>query len=176
MTPYDRTYLSRNRTAATFPFPELRACIDYTICEFAGEFRDALLRYERSGDRRNTDRQHDARAEMGDALFMLLSACIRADHAPQLVPVVNTYSMRRECNEITRYLTHAADHAARLDGETTSHDDAADMLHRHLDHAYSYMVHLCTVHFGWPVDGVVNAACVKFERKWAPQRLEEEVR
>ena len=176
MTPYDRTYLSRNRTAATFPFPELRACIDYTICEFAGELRDAMLRSERGGDRRNNDKAHNQQAELGDAFYMLLSACIRAEHEPVLMPVVSTYSLRRECNEITRYLTHAADHAEQNETGHGAWYDAVDMLHRHLDHAYSYMVHLCTVVYGWPVDGVVNAACVKFERKWAPQSLEEEAR
>ncbi len=169
MTPYDRTHLSRSRTTAAFPFPELRPCIDYAICEFAGELRDALLRDERSADRRNTDRDHSQRAELGDAFYMLLSACIRADHAPQLVPIVGTYSFRRECNEIVRYLTHAADHAARLDGETTSRDDAHDMLCRHLDHAYSYMVHLCECVYGWPAVAIVEEACCKFERKYAPQ-------
>ena len=56
MTPYERTHLSRNRTAGAFPFPELRPCIDYAICEFAGELRDAMLRDERTGDRRNNDK------------------------------------------------------------------------------------------------------------------------
>lgn len=175
MTPYDRTTLSRERTADAFPFPELRACIDYAITEFAGEFRDALLRSERVGDKRNHERNLDEQSELGQAFYMLLSACIRAEHEPVLMPVVSTYSMRRECNEITRYLTHAADHAETLDRHDTRYD-AHDMLCRHLDHAYSYMVHLCTCGYGWPVDGVVNAACVKFERKWAPQTLEEEVR
>lgn len=171
MTPYDRTHLSRNRTAGAFPFPELRPCIDYAICEFAGELRDAMLRYERAGDRRNNDRQHDQRAELGDAFYMLLSACIRADHAPELVAIVGAYSMRRQCNEVVRYLTHAADYAEMLE-EDAGDDRARIALCRSLDNAYSYMVALCTLDFELPVDGVVNAACVKFERKWATQTLE----
>ncbi len=173
MTPYDRTHLSRNRTAGAFPFPELRPCIDYAITEFAGEFRDALLRYERTGDRRNNDRRHDTVAEMGDALFMLLSSCIRAHHEPQLVPIVGAYSTRRQCNEVVRYLTHAADYAEMLE-EDAGNDRAHDALCRCFDHAYSYMVALCTLEFEWPIGGVVNAACVKFERKWAPESLEPE--
>ena len=173
MTPFERTHLSRNRTAGAFPFPELRPCIDYAITEFAGEFRDALLRSERVGDKRNHERNLDEQIELGQAFYMLLSACIRAEHEPVLMPVISTYSMRRECNEIVRYLTHAADHAEQIETGHGARYDAADMLHRHLDHAYSYMVHLCTVVYGWPVDGVVNAACVKFERKWAPQSLED---
>ena len=166
MTPYDRTHLSRNRTAGAFPFPELRACIDYAITEFAGEFRDALLRSERVGDKRNHERNLDEQSELGQAFYMLLSACIRADHAPLLVPVVGTYSMRRECNEITRYLTHAADHAEAMAGDSPRYD-AHEMLCRHLDHAYSYMVHLCVHWYGLAVPDVVEDACAKFERKYA---------
>ncbi len=166
MTPYERTALSRERTAAAFPFPELRPCIDYTICEFAGELRDAVLRDERTADKRNTDRAHSQRTELGDSFYMLLSACIRADHAPLLVPVVGTYSMRRECNEITRYLTHAADHAEAMAGDSPRYD-AHEMLCRHLDHAYSYMVHLCVHWYDLAVPDVVEDACAKFERKYA---------
>ena len=166
MTPYDRTALSRERTAAAFPFPELRPSLDYCICEFAGELRDAVLRDERTGDRRNTDRAHSQRTELADALFMLLSACIRAGHAPQLVPVVGVLSFRRECNEITRYLTHAADYAEQLE-QDGSNEHARYALRHDLDAAYSYMVHLCTCGYGWDVDGVVEDACAKFERKHA---------
>ena len=171
MTPYDRTHLSRNRTAGAFPFPELRACIDYAITEFAGEFRDALLRSERVGDKRNHERNLDERNELGQAFYMLLSSCIRADHAPQLVPIVGAYSTRRQCNEVVRYLTHAADYAEMLEDEP-GNDRARIALQHSLDSAYSYMVALCTLDFEWPVDGVVDAACTKFERKWAPWALE----
>lgn len=166
MTPYERTALSRERTAAAFPFPELRPCIDYTICEFAGELRDAVLRDERTEDLRNTDRAHSQRTELGDAFYMLLSACLRVDHAPQLRPVVGTYSPRRECNEIVRYLTHAADQAEQLEGNCIRYDAHA-MLCRHLDHAYSYMVHLCVHWYDVGVAAVVDEACAKFERKHA---------
>ncbi len=167
MTPYERTQLSRNRTAGAFPFPELRACIDYAITEFAGEFRDALLRSERVNDKRNHERNLDERSEFGQALYMLLSACIRAGHAPALVPIVGTYSFRRECNEITRYLTHAADYAEQLerDGDSATPRIA---LERDLDAAYSYMVHLAQVWYNVPVADVVDAACAKFERKYVP--------
>ncbi len=166
MTPYDRTRLSRSRTAGAFPFPELRPCIDYAICEFAGELRDAVLRDERSADRRNNDRAHSQRAELGDAFYMLLSACIRADHAPQLVPIVGIYSFRRECNEIVRYLTHAADHAERLETDPANESGHTALAHT-LDTTYSYLVHLCQVWYSVPVDDVVEDACAKFERKYA---------
>jgi hypothetical protein len=164
VTPYERVQLSRQRTNGTFPFPELRPCIDYAICEFGGEYRDALLRDERTDDKRNTMRGHDARAEMGDSFYMLLSACIRADHAPVRDPVPD-WNRRRRCNEILRSLTRAADEAARLDGETTTMDYAHAGACRHMDEAYSNMVILATSH-GWPVDALVEDACAKFERKY----------
>lgn len=165
MTPYDRTKLSRERTSATFPFPELRPCIDYTICEMA-EHRDAILRSERVDDKRNHKRHVNERDELGQAFYMLFSACIRADHEPLLEPVVGTYSPRRECNEIVRYLTHAADQAEQLEGNCIRYDAHA-MLCRHLDHAYSYMVHLCVHWYDVGVAAVVDEACAKFERKHA---------
>jgi hypothetical protein len=164
VTPYERVQLSRQRTNDTFPFPELRPNLDYTICEFGGEYRDALLRDERNDDKRNTMRGHDARAEMGDSFYMLLSACIRADHAPECHPVPD-WNRRRRCNEILRSLTRAADEAARLDGETTSMDYAYEGVCRHMDEAYSNMVILATSQ-GWPVDALVEDACAKFERKY----------
>jgi len=167
VTPYERVQQSRALTAATFPFPDLRSCIDYAICEFAGEYRDAVLRDERTGDKRNTCRTHDARAELGDSLYMLLSACIMAEHEPVDRPIV-AWTYRRRCNEIVRHLTHAADNAARLDGETTSHDDAMDYVQRSLDAAYADMIALAAINHGWDADMIVEDACQKFERKHAP--------
>ena len=63
MNSYERVKLSRERTAGSFPFPALRPSLDYAICEFAGELRDAVLRDERGGDVRNTDKAHSQRAE-----------------------------------------------------------------------------------------------------------------
>jgi hypothetical protein len=163
MTPYERVQLSRQRTADVFPFPELRPDIDYTICEFAGEYRDALLREERSGDKRNTARDHNPRSELGDSFYMLLSACIKAEHKPVCHPVPD-WNRRRRCNEILRSLTRAADEAARLDGETTSHDDAYDGVCRHMDEAYSNMITLVHSH-GWDVDHLVDETCTRFEQK-----------
>lgn len=167
MTPYDRTTLSRERTAAAFPFPELRPCIDYAICEMA-EHRDALLRDERTTDKRNTDRAHSQRTELGDSLYMLLSACIRADHAPHLVPIVGIHSFRRECNEITRLLTHAADYAEQLERDPSNESACIALVHT-LDAAYSYMVHLCVHWYDLAVPDVVEDACAKFERKHAAE-------
>ena len=165
MNSYDRTKLSRERTAATFPFPALRPSLDYTICEFAGELRDAVLRDERCGDVRNTDRAHSQRAELGDAFYMLLSACIQADHEP-ILRMVEAMPPRRRCNLIVRLLTQAAD-AADMLAQFGPSECELDALHRMLDSAYTHMVALCVGWYDLPVVVVVDDACQKFERKHA---------
>lgn len=175
MTPYDRTKLSRERTAATFPFPALRPSLDYTICEFAGELRDAMLRDERGGDLRNTDRAHSQRAELGDAFYMLFSACIQADHEP-ILQMVEAMPPRRRCNLIVRLLTQAADAADAADtlAQFGALERETDTLHRTLDGAYTHMVALCVGWYDLPVVTVVEEACQKFERKHAPAHYNPE--
>ena len=165
MTPYERTHLSRSRTAGAFPFPELRPCIDYAICEFAGELRDAMLRDERTGDRRNNDKAHSQRAELGDAFYMLLSACIQADHKPQLGKA-EAMPPRQRCNVIVRLLAHAADAADDIEQFGPAEDNLA-VLHDALDGAYTHMVALCVGWYDWRPSDVVEEACQKFERKHA---------
>lgn len=172
MTPYARTKLSRERTAETFPFPALRPSLDYTICEFAGELRDAMLRDERSGDVRNTDRAHSQRAELGDAFYMLLSACIKADHKPQLGKA-EAMPPRQRCNVIVRLLAHAADAADDIEQFGPAEDNLA-ILHDALDGAYTHMVALCVGWYDWRPGDVVGEACRKFERKHAPAHYNPE--
>jgi NTP pyrophosphatase (non-canonical NTP hydrolase) len=167
---YERVKLSRERTAGSFPFPALRPSLDYAICEFAGELRDAVLRDERGGDVRNTDKAHSQRAELGDAFYMLLSACIQANHEPVLHPTIATYSFPRHCNEIVRHLLNAADQAGYLEDDRIRTSYAQEVLCRNLDHAYSYMYALCAHGYGWPVIDVVDDACQKFERRHAAAR------
>lgn len=173
MTPYDRTKLSRERTAATFPFPALRPSLDYTICEFAGELRDAMLRDERGGDVRNNDRAHSQRAELGDAFYMLLSACIKADHKPKLHNA-EALPPRQQCNAIVRLLTHAADAADDIE-QFGPAEDTLEILHDALDGAYTRMVALCVGWYDWRPADVVEEACQKFERKHASGRYNPEV-
>ena len=83
MTPYERTQLSRERTAATFPFPSALDCIRYAVTELA-EYDDALLRQERAGDKRNHDKAHDPRSELGQCGYMLLSEALQLNGTPQM--------------------------------------------------------------------------------------------
>lgn len=85
MNPYERVELSRECTAATFPLPTSLDCIRYAITELA-EYDDALLRLERAGDKRNNARQPDPQAELGQAIYMLLSAATRFGERPEYQP------------------------------------------------------------------------------------------
>ena len=95
MTPYERVRLSRERTAATFPLPNVLDCIRYAITELA-EYEDALLRQERASDKRNNDKQHDPRSELGQALYMLLSAAVQFGEPsePRRLPAVSVAGLR----------------------------------------------------------------------------------
>ena len=67
---------SRERTDSVFPLPDVDSCIDYAITE-AGEYLDAVLRDKRDTDKRNRDKDHDARNEYGQCGYMIASALIQ---------------------------------------------------------------------------------------------------
>ena len=69
---------SRERTNSVFPLPDVDSCIDYAITE-AGEYLDAVLREKRDTDKRNRDKAHDARKELGQCGYMIASAIIQID-------------------------------------------------------------------------------------------------
>ena len=69
---------SRERTNDVFPLPDVDSCIDYAITE-AGEFLDAVLREKRDTDKRNRDKDHDARKELSQCGYMICSAIIQID-------------------------------------------------------------------------------------------------
>ena len=76
---------SRERTDSVFPLPDVDSCIDYAITE-AGEYLDAILREKRDTDKRNRDKDHDARKEWSQCGYMICSAIIQVptDHLDAL--------------------------------------------------------------------------------------------
>ena len=75
-TLVDIVQKSRQRTAAYFPLPDIKSCIDYAITESA-EHLDAVLREKRNGDKRNNAKEHNARKEWGQCGYMVASAIIQ---------------------------------------------------------------------------------------------------
>ena len=157
MTPYERVKLSRERTNATFPLPSVLDCIRYAITELA-EMDDALLRQERTGDKRNNDKAHDPRSELGQALYMLLSAAVQlrcdCDVTPQdASDKFAAYVASMRC------LVSCAYYADR---QTTG------ALMWHVDDAFAVLCSLAHGH-GWSVDALIDDTCARFEAKHAPQ-------
>ena len=160
MTPYERVQLSRQRTAGVFPFPSVLDCIRYAITELA-EYDDALLRQERTGDKRNNDKAHDPRSELGQALYMLLSAAVQlrcdCDVTPQdASDKFAAYVASMRC------LVSCAYYADR---QTTG------ALMWHVDDAFAVLCSLAHGH-GWSVDALIDDTCARFEAKHAPQEAQ----
>lgn len=171
MTPYERVKLSRERTAATFPLPSVLDCIRYSLCELC-EYDDALLRQERTGDKRNNDKAHDPRSELGQALYMLLSAYTQVEFPPELYPMD-----QRNKKDSSRWYAGAMTSTATALGYVTiinrnswdiQHPMAQEDLGRNLDLAYANMFGLALSH-GWPVDALIDDTCIRFEAKHAPR-------
>ena len=94
--------VSRHNTNGVFPLPDGDGCIDYAITEGgeivkafrdmcldaalvnATEYLDAVLRQDRSGDKRNNNRTHTPRKQWGQCGYMIASAIIQ-------VPNIDSY-------------------------------------------------------------------------------------
>jgi hypothetical protein len=151
---------SRALTAATFPLPSVLDCIRYAITELA-EYDDALLRAERTGDKRNNDKQHDPRSELGQALYMLLSAAVQLGHEPEYFSADGG---------VTESYLDAVSTMAIVGYDVFKMSDVpwtVDLVHKELDDAYSALLDLSDV-CGWPVDALIDDTCAAFERKHAP--------
>ena len=163
MTPYERVRKSRELTAATFPLPSVLDCIRYAITELA-EYDDALLRQERTGDKRNNDKAHDPRSELGQCGYMLLSAALQLNGTPQMDVAQREAPHEWEGGErLAYYIALLSDLADLMLNVWCNYDLLALY---DCERAYATWWHLCDAH-GWDVDAVVDEACVKFERKHA---------
>jgi len=157
MTPYERVRQSRELTAATFPLPSVLDCIRYAITELA-EYDDALLRQERTGDKRNNDKTHDPRSELGQALYMLLSAAVQGNGPLEYDDYWSVGTMAYAHHTAMGRLVEAL---FDLRIEAWAGGD--------MDAAYTGIVALCALH-GWDVDALIDDTCAAFEAKHAPAR------
>jgi hypothetical protein len=76
-------YIAAERAALAgcYPLPSPLDCVRYALTEL-GEYEDAMLRAERTGDKRNNQKPSDARRELGQVGEMLGAANIQLEHAP----------------------------------------------------------------------------------------------
>lgn len=159
MTPYERVRQSRELTAATFPLPSVLDCIRYAITELA-EYDDALLRQERTGDKRNNDKAHDPRNELGQALYMLLSAAVQ-------IKEDRNFTILTPVSRVVCYVNSlrlAADLLRSVAGNGHTW-----VIHDQIFGAYVEVARLANTH-GWPVDVLIDDTCAAFEAKHAPAR------
>jgi len=157
VTPYERVQQSRQLTAATFPLPSVLDCIRYAITELA-EYDDALLRQERTGDKRNNDKGHDPRTELGQALYMLLSAAVQIEGAEIAIYPMGGLTPFTHYSSAMIYLAQCA---------SIANLDHARGINPLMNDAYSALLCLADWH-GWPVDALIDDTCAAFERKHAP--------
>lgn len=133
---------SRERTAGVFPLPTVDDCIDFAITE-AAEYIDALKR-EDATYKRNNDKAHNKRSELGQAAYMVCSAFI------QMPP--ETLQRSYEGDE-TIY-----DMLMWLCLYRTAEDETA------LPDALQVYVNLCAYN-GWNPAELLRETCAAFEAK-----------
>jgi hypothetical protein len=173
MTPYERVQLSRQRTNATFPLPSVLDCIRYAITELA-EYDDALLRAERTGDKRNNGKEHDPRSELGQALYMLLSAHIQWGECPDVY--YYTPEPGKEWLNGMLYTGTMVELARLTDYVIALTSPIVPEYERELfvnvvgqaEDAYNNMYALAMYH-KWDVDTLVDDTCNRFEQKHTQQ-------
>ena len=110
-TLVDIVQKSRQRTAAYFPLPDIKSCIDYAITE-AAEHLDAVLREERNADKRNNAKEHTPRFEWGQCGYMVASAIIQDMPTDDDADVeeefweCNAYSFNENVYTVLAYMAH----------------------------------------------------------------------
>ena len=136
---------SRERTAGVFPLPTVDDCIDFAITE-AAEFIDALKR-ENAAYKRNNDKAHNKRSELGQAAYMVCSALIQLpDDALQM-----SYAGDESIHDMIIWLC-----LYRAAEDETALPDALQVY-----------VNLCR-HEGWNPAALLRETCAAFERKHLP--------
>ena len=165
MTPYERVKLSRKRTANVFPLPSPLDCIRYSLCELC-EYDDAMLRLERIGDKRNNDRQPDPRAELGQALYMLLSAAVQWGIKPKGSYRLSEQTRLHLYSSALTWLTSftLSPTSAHLVPPFSAARRVA--LGVPVSGAYNVLCALATLH-GWDLDELIEDTCAAFEAKHA---------
>ena len=140
---------SRARTAGVFPLPDAVDCIDYAITE-AAEYLDAMLRQRRAGDKRNNDKAHDARKELGQCGYMICSAVmqINTSHLDALDWQASQVYMASSIYSVLGILCEVQSPPSDY-----QEVDALDAWH-----AFA-------LHCGWNPAELIRETCADFERK-----------
>ena len=143
---------SRIMLEGKFPYPSAVDCMRYAIQELA-ECDDAMMRQDQPDHKRNNERTGDARKELGQAGYMILSAMLkvegcRADFESEYKDKAHLYgAVVRELGD------------ALSEGTTTR-----IYVTTNLDWALAYWKELVALH-GWDVGELITETCEAFEAK-----------
>ena len=132
---------SRERTDSVFPLPTIEDCIDFAITE-AAEYIDALKR-ENDTYKRNNDKAHNKRNELGQAAYMVCSAFIQMPPAA----IQFSYAGEESIYDMIMWLCLV---------RTNDEDSLPDAL--------QVYVNLCMAEGYNPAD-LLRETCAAFERK-----------
>ncbi len=169
MTPYARVKESRKRTAATFPLPSPLDCIRYAICELA-EYDDAMLRLERIGDKRNNERQPDPRAELGQAIYMLLSAAVQWKTQPEPYSLMPQPRLHLYSSSLSWLIGFTASPVNLMLTPPLARNNRIATGWK-VSGTYAALCSLAACH-GWDVDTLIDDTCAAFEAKHAPKEVQ----
>jgi len=147
----DEVQESRARTAGVFPLPVASDCIDYAITE-AAEYLDALLRERRAGDKRNNDKAHDARKELGQCGYMICSAVMQTDTSR-----LDEIDWEATKSHIATSIYDVFEYLCSVQNEATVSDYPEVEA---LDAWYCFAEHC-----GWNPADLIRETCADFERK-----------
>lgn len=165
MTPYERVKLSRKRTADAFPLPCPLDCIRYALCELC-EYDDAMLRIERIGDKRNNARVPDPRGELGQALYMFLSAAVQWGTKPKQYDPLSQQTRLHLYSAALNWLTGFTLSPASAHLTPPLSNARRVALGIPVSGAYNVLCALATLH-GWDLDELIEDTCAAFEAKHA---------
>ncbi len=145
------------------PFPGEIGCVDYAIGEMY-EYRDAIMRQENPDHKRNNERTADPRKELGQAMYMIVSAMLWFPDPDRMLGVrypsayVDTSMPHQYYFNAVSELADAGLHFLQVDWVT-----GVELL----QFAWLSCIKLCQVH-GWEVTCLIEETCGDFERKHVP--------
>jgi len=103
----NRTEAMRKRTAGNLPYPDAASCMLYAVTEL-GEMVDAWLRKGRPDDKRNNDRQPDAKHELGQFIVMVQSAKLRCDELGEGKKLQVDEQTKQQCQALYEAMVNTA--------------------------------------------------------------------
>ncbi len=160
MDVLERVGNSRMMLEGKFPYPDARPCTDYAIGEMY-EYRDAIMRQERTDDKRNNVREHNPREEIGQAMYMIVSALLRHIETERVLVVRYVLGDGNPERRDMFYYNAIISLAQAAGNFFEDKPDDAVLL---LQFAWLDCVRLCHIH-GWDVPTLITETCEAFERK-----------